>query len=82
MPTPTDPLKLNEVGTYGDLIARPNPDGFIVLSLPPFETLLPFIVSQRGRELTPDEIEAERKRVPSIALTKEAAERLAAEGVK
>ena len=82
MPSPTEPLKLNEVGAYGDLIGRPNPDGFVVLSLPPFETLLPFIVRQRGRELTPDEIEAERKRVPSIALTKDAAEQLAAERAK
>ena len=69
MLTPTDPLKLNEVGTYGDLIARPNPDGLVIFSLPPFETLLPFIVSQRGRELTPDEIEAERKRVKGSLLT-------------
>jgi len=82
MPSPTEPLKLNEVGAYGDLIGRPNPDGFVVLSLPPFETLLPFIVRRRGRELTPDEIEAERKRVPSIALTKDAAEQLAAERAK
>ena len=82
MPSPTEPLKLNEVGAYGDLIARPNPDGLVVFSLPPFETLLPFIAQKKGRELTPDEIEAERKRVPSIALTKDAAERLAVERAK
>ncbi len=78
MPSPTDPLQLNEVGAYGDLIARPNPDGLVVLTVPPFETMLPFIAKQRGRELRPDEIEAERKRAPSIVLTKDAAEQMAA----
>jgi hypothetical protein len=78
MPSPTEPLKMNEVGAYGDLIARPNPDELIVLTVPPFETMLPFIAQQRGRELTPDEIEAERKRAPSIVLTKQAAEQMTA----
>ena len=59
MPSPTEPLKLNEVGAYGDLMARPNPDGLVVVTVPPFETMLPFIARQRGRELTPDEVEAE-----------------------
>ncbi len=78
MPSPTEPLKLNEVGAYGNLIARPNPDGLVVLAVPPFESLLPFIAHERGRELTSDDIENERKRAPSIVLTKEAAQQVAA----
>jgi hypothetical protein len=82
MVSPTEPLKLNEVGAYGDLTARPNPDGLVVVTVPPFETMLPFLARQRGRELTPDEVEAERKRAPSIVLTKEAAQQMAAARAK
>ena len=74
MALPNEPLQLNEVGAYGDLAARPNPDGFVILSVPPFEQMLPFIVQRLGRELTVAEIEVERKKAPSIVLTKEAAE--------
>ncbi len=82
MPSPSEPLKLHEVGAYGDLMARPNPDGLVVVTVPPFETMLPFLARQRGRELTPDEVEAERKRAPSIVLTKEAARQMAAARAK
>jgi hypothetical protein len=78
MDTSSTPLQLNEVGAYGDLAARPNPDGLVILSVPPFETMLPFIAKRFGRELTPDEIEIERKKAPSIVLTKEAAEQMSA----
>jgi hypothetical protein len=78
MPSSTDPLKLNEVGSYADLITRPNPEGLVVVTVPPIESMLPFIAKQRGRELTPDEIEVERKRAPSIVVTKDAAQRIAA----
>jgi hypothetical protein len=54
------------------------PDGLVVFTALPFEKMLPFIAQERGRELTPDEIEAERKRAPSIVLTKEAAQQMAA----
>jgi hypothetical protein len=78
MPSSTDPLKPNDVGAYGDLIGRPNPDGLVVLTVPTFEIMLPFIARERGRELTPEEVETERMRAPSIVLTKEAAEQVAA----
>lgn len=78
MPSPTDPLELQEVGAYGDLIARPNPDGLVVLPVPAFESMLPFIAQQRGRDLTPDEIEVERRRAPSIVVPKEIAEQMMA----
>ena len=76
MDTSSTPLKLNEVGAYGDLAARPNPDGLVILSVPPFEAMLPFLSQRLGRELTPDEIEIERKKAPSIVLTKQAAEQM------
>ena len=60
--TSNDPIRLNEVGIYGDLIARPNPDSLVVLTIPPFESMLPFIVQKFGRELTSEEIEIERKK--------------------
>jgi Na+-transporting NADH:ubiquinone oxidoreductase subunit NqrA len=63
-------------------MARPNPDELVVVTVPPFETMLPFIARQRGRELTPGEVEAERKRAPSIVLTKEAAQQMAAARAK
>ena len=78
MASSSEPLQLNEVGAYGDLSARPNPSGFVILTVPPFEQMLPFIAQRLGRELTPAEIEVERKKAPSIVLTKEDAERVVA----
>jgi hypothetical protein len=78
MDTSSTPLQLNEVGAYGDLAARPNPDGLVILSVPPFEAMLPFLAERLGRELTSDEIEIERKKAPSIVLTKQAAEQMSA----
>ena len=72
------PLQLNEVGSYGDLSARPNPDGLVVLTIPPFEVMLPFIAQQLGRDLTPSEIEAERSKAPSMVVTSDVAARMAA----
>jgi hypothetical protein len=82
METSITPLQLNEVGLYGDLAARPNPDCLVILSVPPFEAMLPFIAKKLGRELTPDEIEIERKKAPSIILTKEQAEQMNAARAK
>jgi len=76
MSTSNEPLRLNEVGAYGDLIARPNPDDLVVLTVPPFEAMLPFIAQNMGRELSSDEIEVERRKAPSIVVTKEAAEKM------
>ncbi len=72
-----EPIRLNEVGAYADLMARPNPDGLVVLTVPPFESLLPYLVQRLGRELSPDEIEAERRKAPSIVVTKDVAEKMA-----
>ena len=82
MASSNDPIQLNEVGAYDDLAARPNPDGLVILSVPPFEAMLPFIAQKMGRQLTPDEIDVERKKAPSIVLTKEAAEQMSAARAK
>jgi len=71
------PLQLNEVGSYGDLSARPNPNGWVVLTIPPFETMLPFIAQRLGRDLTPSEIEEERNKAPSMVVTSDVADRMA-----
>lgn len=46
MPAPNEPLQLNEFGAYGDLIAQPNPNNLIILTVPPFESMLPFVIQQ------------------------------------
>jgi len=71
------PLQLNEVGSYGELSARPNPDGLVVLTIPPFEAMLPFIAQRLGRDPTPSEIEAERSKAPSMVVTSDVADRMA-----
>ena len=82
MEAPNEPIRLNEVGAYGDLTARPNPDGLVVLTVPPFESMLPFIVKTLGRDLSPDETEAERRKAPSIVVTRETAEQMVAARAK
>jgi hypothetical protein len=76
------PLGLNEVGAYGELSSRPNPNGLVILSVPPFETMLPFIARRLGRELTPSEVEAERNKAPCIVVTSDAAAQMAAARAK
>lgn len=73
-----EPLRLAEVGAFGELSARPNPSGYVVLTVPDFDEMLPHLEKQRGRSLTVEEIELERNRAPSIVLTKEQAEKMAA----
>ena len=73
-----EPLRENEVGPNGELAKRPNPDGLAILTVPPFEVMLPFIEQRAGRKLTTDEVEAERAKAPSIVLPQEAARKMAA----
>jgi hypothetical protein len=79
MDEPSEPLRVNEVGTYGDLAQRPNPDGLVILPIPPIEALIPALQQQLGRELTPEEVGVQRRKAPSIVITKEAAEQMMAE---
>lgn len=71
------PLQLNEVGSYGELFARPNPDGLVVLTIPPFEAMLPGIAQRFSRDLTPSEIEVEKSKAPSMLVTPDVAARMA-----
>jgi hypothetical protein len=79
MATPSEPIRLWEVGPYADLMARPNPDGLVVLTVPPFETMLPFLAKKLGRELTPEEVEVKRRSAPSIVVTRQVAQNMAAQ---
>jgi hypothetical protein len=78
MPGSNDPIRLHEVGPYAELCARPNPDGLVVLTVPPFQTMLPFLAQKLGRPLTPEEAEAKRQTAPSIVVTPEQARGMAA----
>jgi len=71
MNTSRIPISPNETGAYGELAARPNPDGLVIVFEPPFG-----IAVRAGQTLTRDEIEAARNKAPCIVLTKEAAEQM------
>jgi hypothetical protein len=77
-----NPIRLNEVGAYSDLTARPNPDGLVVLTVPPFDSMLPFLAQKLGRALTPEEIEAKRRSAPSIVVTQEVAQQMSSQRLK
>jgi hypothetical protein len=79
MAEPSERLRENEVGTFGDLAQRPNPDALVILPVPPIENLIPTLQQHLGRELTTEEVEIQRRKAPSIVVTKEAAEKIAAE---
>jgi len=74
-----EPLQLYEVGKFGELARRPNPNDLVVLPVPPVEEMLLIIARRLGRSLTPDEIEAEYQQAPSIVLLKTEAEKMTAE---
>ena len=71
MPNSTDPLELYEVGAYGELCRRPNPHGFAIRQVPPFEAMIPFLAKQLGYDPTTDEIEVARLKAPSIVVPKD-----------
>ena len=73
-----EPLRLNEVGAFGQLSARPNPEGLVVVSVPPFESMLPFLEQRLGRALRSDEIETHRAAAPSIVLLAQDAAKISA----
>lgn len=79
MPSTNDPLRENEVGTFGELAQRPNPDNLVILPIPPIEDFLPSLRQQLGRDLTPQEIEGQRRKSPSIVVNQMVAEKMLAE---
>jgi hypothetical protein len=79
----SEQLRAGDVGPYGELTGRPNPDGLKVVTVPAFENMLPFLEQQAGRVLTSKEVEEARLRAPSIALTMEdGANLLAGRGIE
>ena len=79
----SEQLRASDVGPYGELTGRPNPDGLQVVTVLAFENMLPFLEQQAGRVLTSKEVEEARVRAPSIALTMEdAANLLAGRGIE
>jgi hypothetical protein len=79
MTAPSEPLRENEGGKFEDLSKRPNPDSLVILAVPPIEDLIPVLQQRLGRELSPEEIEVQRRKAPSIVVTREAAEKILAE---
>ena len=73
-----EPLRENEVGVYGQLASRPNPNGLVILPVPAVEDMLPFLEKNAGHELTAEEIEAQRQKAPSLVVSKEVAEKILA----
>lgn len=82
MASSDEPLRLNEVGHFGELSKRPNPNGYAVLCVPAFESMLPFLIQRAGRQLTPDEVEEARLKAASIVVTQDVADQMAAKRAK
>lgn len=78
MPELEQPLRENEGGAFGDLAARPNPHGLVILQVPVFEDVLPFIENDLGRKLSPEEVEIQRRKAPALVVSKEVADKMLA----
>ncbi len=75
----SEPLRENETGPFGELAKRPNPDSLVILAIPPIEDLIRALQQRLDRELTPGEIEAQRRKAPAIVASREAAEKVLAQ---
>jgi hypothetical protein len=73
----SDPICEHDAGSFAELSKRPNPQGFVIVPVPSVEEWVSLIERKRGRRLTPEEIEEQRLQAPSIALTQEAADKMA-----
>ena len=82
METSNTPIRPNEVGAYGDLAARPNPNGLVILNEPSLEGRFTVIAFKLRRAPTWEEIDAEQKKARAIVLTKAAAEHMMAARAK
>jgi hypothetical protein len=65
----TVPLRQHDVGPFGELSQRPNPDGLVVRHVPSFQRMIPIIEEKVGHKLTDQEIEQHRQAAPAIAVT-------------
>jgi hypothetical protein len=69
-------LKLHEVGRFGELSGRPNPQNYVVLTVPDIDTLIPVLAKERGKPFTPEEVKEMKKNAASIVLTSTEAEKM------
>jgi hypothetical protein len=81
MPSANEPLRESDVGIFWELAQRPNPDDLVILPVPAVEHLLASLRQQLGRDLTPEEVEVQRRKAPSIVVSKAVAEKMLAERV-
>lgn len=70
------PLREGDTGPFGDLAARPNPEGLVVRHVMNVERLLPMVQHDLGRDLTPDEVAEHRNKAAAIAVTEERSRRM------
>ena len=71
-------LRLYDIGAYGVLTKRQNPDRLVVVTYPLFELILPLLERRAGHKFTQDEVDTELAQAPSVALSKEEAGRYTA----
>lgn len=72
---PTDPLEPGDTGAYGQLAVRPNPNGHVIVTVPDVSEILPVLARERGKPLTPAEIEEIRSAAPSLVMSRDDAEK-------
>ena len=73
---PSDPLELGDSGAYGELVTRPNPSGYVVVTVPDINEFIPIIEQQWGRQLTSDELKEAHAIAPSLVMSRDDAEEL------
>lgn len=78
MASANEPLRENDIGAFGELAQRPNPDNLVIVPVPPVEVFLAPLRQQLGRDLTPEEMKVQRRKAPSIAVNKVVAEKMLA----
>ena len=78
MPDLNEEIKLYEVGEYGSLMRRPNPKGFVILTVPDFDSLIPALETKRNCKFNQQKIDGMREKAVTVVLTKDEAERMIA----
>ncbi|PTQ69138.1 hypothetical protein [Pseudomonas sp. GV071] len=68
------PLAIGDAGAYGALAARPNPAGYVIVTVPDISELIPLIEQHEGRQLTADEAKEAHATAPSLVMTRDDAE--------
>ena len=74
--TPNDPLEPGDTGAYEQLVARPNPNGHVIVTVPDADELIQALARDRGRPLTQDEADEVRSAATSLVMSKDDADKL------